>query len=184
MTLLVIGLIIFISIHMLPSFVGLRTNLVERLGEVPYKGLFSLISLAGIIIIVMGKSRAEFQAIWDPPPFTRHLAMTMMLLALIMFVAADIKSNVKRYIRHPMLWGVIIWSSAHLLANGDLASIVLFGGALFFALTNMFSAKSRSATKQEIKFPISKDLIMLGVTTVAYVGILFLHPHLFGPKLI
>jgi uncharacterized membrane protein len=173
---LVLGIVIFVGIHLLPSFVSLRQRLVTRLGEGPYKGAFSAIALTGLILIIVGMAMADFQPVWEPPAWGKTAALAIMPLSLILLVAANIPSNVKRYTRHPMLWGVFLWSVTHLLANGDLASLVLFGSLGAFSLSAMFSANIRGASKQETIFPIVKDAITTAGGLVAYGILLFLHP--------
>ncbi len=108
-----------------------------------------------------------------------------MLFSFFFLVAADIKSNIKRYLRHPMLIGVALWSSAHLFANGDFASILLFGSFLAYSIFGMFSANRRGATKQVEKYPLSKDAIIVVFGLVAYViFIKYLHPYLIGVAII
>lgn len=185
MDILILGLIIFFTMHLVPSFTSVRNKLIARLGEGPYMGLYSIVSLAGLILIIYGKSQAEFHAIWNPPVWSRHLVITFMLVSFILFAGADMKSNFKCYTRHPMLWGVTIWAGTHLSANGDLASILLFGSFFVFALFDMLSANIRGATKQEIKYPYSKDAIAVIAGIVAYVVfVLFLHPYLIGVPII
>ncbi len=89
----------------MPSLAGLRGNLIGRLGENGYKGLFSVLSLAGLVLIVLGKSRAEFQHIYTPLPWGRDLALVVMPFSFMLLAAANMPSNIKRFTRHPMLWG-------------------------------------------------------------------------------
>ena len=184
MTLLALGLFIFIGMHSLPSFVGLRRSLIFRLGEGPYKGLFALVSLTGFVLIVIGKSRAEFQPIWNPPAWGKEAAALLMVFSLILLAAGNMQTNIKRYTRHPMLWGVTLWACAHLLANGDFASLMLFGSLGVFSLFGMVSANLRGAVKQTTQYPFRKDMVTVIGGLVAYGGFLFLHPYLFGVSII
>ena len=164
--------------------VNLRQEIADRLGERGYQGLFSLISLIGFVLIIYGKSRAEFQHLWQPPVWGAKIAALLMVLAFISLAATYMKSNVKRFTRHPMLWGVTFWSAAHLLANGDLASLLLFGAFGVFALYDMYSANKRGAVKQAESYPISKDAVTVVAGVVAYAVFLFAHPYLFGVAVI
>jgi uncharacterized membrane protein len=181
---LVFGLTIFLGMHLFPSFVALRNKAITHLGEGPYKGIFSVISLTGIVLIVIGMSRADYLPIWEPPVWNRNLVLPLMVLSFILLAAANAPSNIKRFTRHPMLWGVTLWSAAHLLANGDLASILLFGAFAAFSLFDMFSANLRGATKQQEKLPVKKDVIAIIVGLVMYAVFVFLHPYLFGVAII
>ncbi|KZZ28565.1 hypothetical protein A3752_20950, partial [Oleiphilus sp. HI0081] len=137
-------LIIFIGIHLLPTLPELRQKYIDKLGELPYKGIFAVISIAGFALIIMGKADAPFISIWQPPQFLSHLTKLLMLPAFILLVAAYIPSNIKRRVRHPMLAGVKLWALGHLLINGDAASILLFGGFLAYAVIDMIRANKRS----------------------------------------
>lgn len=184
MTLLIIGLVVFFGIHLLPSFSGLRTRLVERFEEGPYKGIFSLIAMAGLVLIVIGMGDRDIIDIWEPPIYTSHLALLLMVPVFVLLAAAYIPSNIKRFIRHPMLLGVIFWSAAHLLANGDLGSILLFGSFLAFSLFDIWSANRRGAQKSKTVRPVIYDVAILGLGIILYLGFVFLHPHLIGVPVI
>lgn len=179
MTLLVLGLLLFIGMHLLPSMDGIRQGLIARIGPGPYKGLFTIVSLAGLALIVIGKAYAPFVPVWDPPSWTRHLVLSAMPVALMLLTAAYLPSNVKRFTPHPMLWGVTIWAAAHLSANGDLASMLLFGSFLAFALFDIASANARGAQRSTIQYAGTRDLAVIGIGVLAYGVLLFLHPYLF-----
>ena len=103
MTLLIIGLALFILIHMVPSISPLRTVLVQNLGSNGYQGIFSLFALAGLILIVYGKIKAPAVEVWTPPEWGRALVHSMMPFAFILFCAAFLPNSIKRVSRHPML---------------------------------------------------------------------------------
>lgn len=180
MKLLILGLVIFIGVHLLPSFVSVRLAIINRLGPGAYKGLFSLLSLLGLVLIVIGKYRADFQPLWQPPAWGREAALVLLLPALVLLAAANMPSNIKRFTRHPMLWGVTLWSAGHLLANGDRAALLLFGSLGLYALLDMLSANRRGAQKQAKTYPLAKDGTTLAAGLVAYAVLLWLHPYLFG----
>jgi len=177
---LILGLLLFFGIHLLPSAIDLRRSLLTRLGEGTYKGLYSVISLLGLILIIVGMAAADFQSIWLPASWARSIAVPLMLPSFILLAAANMPSNIKRFTRHPMLWGVTLWAALHLLANGDLASMILFGAFGLFALLGRLSANRRGAQKQQQVLPLAKDLIAVAAGLVAYVFFLVLHPTLFG----
>lgn len=180
MPLLIAGLLVFLGIHLLPSAVPAKAALVGRLGPQRYKGLFSLVALAGFALIVYGKAHAPFIPVWQPPPWARHFALAVMPFALMLLASSHMKSNVKRVTRHPMLWGVLLWALAHLAANGDLASILLFGGFAVYAPFAMWSANRRGAKLADRPQPPGRDAMVVVAGLVAYAALLVLHPVLFG----
>jgi uncharacterized membrane protein len=180
MNLLILGLVLFIGVHLLPSFVSLRRAAVDRLGPGAYKGLFSLLSLTGLVLMVIGKYLADFQPLWQPPAWGRNAALVLLLPVFVLLAAANMPSNIKRYTRHPMLWGVTLWSVGHLLSNGDRASLLLFGSLGVYALFGMLSANLRGAVKQVKVYPLVKDGVTVAAGLVVYAVLLLLHPYLFG----
>ncbi len=179
MTLLILGLIIFFGIHLVPSATILRKRLLETLGDNGYRGTFALIAMAGFALIVVGKAYAPYVNLWVPPAWGRHAAHALMLPALILLPAANMPTNIKRFTRHPMLWGVAIWALAHLLANGDLASLLLFGSFAVYSLFDIWSANRRSEQSSQPRYTVKKDLIVVAAGLVAYAVFAFLHPYLF-----
>lgn len=189
MSLLVAGLILFLGMHAVSMARTQRAGLVRAIGEGSYKGLYSLVSLAGIVLIVIGFGRyraAGYIQIWDPPAWTRHVAMLLVWLAFVCFAAAYLPGRIKARLKHPMLAGVKLWALAHLLANGDLGSILLFGSFLIWAVLARISAKRRDAEAPSgtVVAPTSKsrnDVLAILIGTVAYgVFLIWLHPLLIG----
>src|SRR5918911_4140516 len=151
MAILVLGLAIFLGTHAFTMARAPRAALIGRLGEGPYKGVYALLSLLGIVLIAVGFGRYRaggYIDLWDPPVWTRHLALLLMWPAWVMVVAAYFPGRIKRALKHPMLAGVKIWALAHLLANGDLGSILLFGSILVWAVLARISAKRRDVAAQ------------------------------------
>jgi uncharacterized membrane protein len=146
---LVLGLIIFFAVHLIPTSPGRRQGLVARFGEGAFKAVFSVLSLVGLVLIVVGYQKLQLNpgknvVLWDPPTWTRHLAMLLMIPAMILLVASQIPSRIRTAAKHPMLAAIKLWALAHLLANGDLASLLLFGGFLAFAVYDRISVKRRA----------------------------------------
>jgi uncharacterized membrane protein len=166
MTLLVTGLVIFIGVHTLPMFITIRQGLITKYGELPYKGMFALISCIGFTLIVLGKYQAEVIPVWQPPAWGLQLPFYIMPFAFILLCAAYLPSSVRRITRHPMLWGVTLWALAHLPANGDLASIMLFGSLGLFSLADMYSANCRGAVRVRQSYAWYQDclVIIIGLT--------------------
>jgi len=180
MMLLVLGLFVFFSIHSVSMLGDKRQQLIERIGLMPFKGLFSLIALLGFSLIVIGKGSAEFIEIWQPPHAFSMITKLLMLPAWILMIAAYIPSNIKRKVRHPMLLSVKLWAIGHLLINGDLASMLLFGSFLIYGVVAMISANRRSEwVKPEAK-PMWMTFLVIIVGLAAYIAIAMFHAQLFG----
>jgi uncharacterized membrane protein len=150
MTTLLFGLIVFHGLHLVPTVPGLRASARERMGANAYLIAFSLISLIGLVLIVMGYGEARGLAranpqLWVPPVWTKHIAMLLMLPAMILIVAAYIPSRIRTAVQHPMLAAIKLWAFAHLLVRGDLASVLLFGSFLVYGIYDRISVKKRVA---------------------------------------
>jgi uncharacterized membrane protein len=171
MTLLVLGLAIFIAIHLVPTQIDLRRGAIARFGEGPYKGLFSLVAFAGLALIVIGFGQARFAAVgnpllWDPPRWTRHATMTLMLPVFVLLAAAYLPGRISAAVKHPMLLAVKLWAFAHLLISGRLAQLVLFGALLAWAVFDRISVKRRVVAIKS--GPIRNDIIALAIGILAY----------------
>lgn len=140
-----------------------------------------MVSLAGFVLLVIGMGRAPFVPIWEPPPWAPRVAVWVMPIALTLLVAAFFPTNLKRVTRHPMLWGVTTWAAVHLLANGDLAALILFGSFGTFSLFGMWSANRRGAEISSKAVPIWRDLLVIVTGGIVYMGFLHSHAMLFGP---
>lgn len=183
MFLLSLGLILFIAIHLTPSFPVFRQKLISRLGELGYKAVFSLLSIAAIVIVVKGKASASFVAIWDPFSWGKLVVIPMMVAAIILFISSNFPSNLKRITPHPISWGVILWAVAHLLVNGDLASLILFGGFGLFTAVSIISANMRGASISSTAVPVRNDVILVVLGLLVYGAIAYFHGSLFGVAL-
>ena len=127
---LIAGLVLFLGIHVLTTLRATRASVIARLGDGGYKILYSLVALAGIALIAWGFSLYRATGwinVWYPPVAMRHITLALMLPAVILVVASYIRGNIYSKLKHPMLAGVKLWALLHLLANGDLGSIILFG---------------------------------------------------------
>lgn len=184
MTLLVAGMLVFIATHLIPTVPELRRGMTVTLSEKGYLGVFALLSFTGLALIVWGMVRAEFIALWTPPAWGTTATFILMAPALICLAAKDLPNNLRRHTRHPMLWGVLLWAVAHLLSNGDLASLILFGGFALYAPYAMWSATRRGAQKSTVHHPPGKDLLVLIAGFALYGILILLHPYLFGPAIL
>lgn len=182
---LVLGIILFFVMHLVPSVPALRARLIALLGENGYKAVYSLVSLAGLVLMVYGFSQSPVEPLYVPPAWGRNVVFILMAVSFVLFAAADMKSNVKRFTRHPMLWGIALWSGVHLAVNGNLAEVLLFGAFFVYAFVAMVSANLRGATLQQEKYPIKKDLMaIVGGIVVYVIFVKWLHPLLIGVAVI
>jgi len=143
---LLLGLILFLGVHSVSIVApGWRDAQVARLGELPWKGLYSVISIAGFIVLLVGYgiARQHPVVLYTPPTWTRHLAWLLMLPVFPLLFAAYLPGRIKAAAKHPFLVAVKLWAFAHLLANGTLADVVLFGGFLLWAVADRISLKRR-----------------------------------------
>ncbi|MEY3573072.1 MAG: hypothetical protein RJA77_987, partial [Pseudomonadota bacterium] len=144
---LIFGLIIFLGVHALQTLApAQRERLINTYGPLPYKAAYSVLSLFGLIVLIGGYAIARQEPIllWTPPTFLSHAASLFTLLAFILLVAAYIPRNLfKRKLKHPMVLGVKLWAFAHLLANGGLHDLILFGGLLVWSILVFRSSRRR-----------------------------------------
>lgn len=180
MGVLILGLAVLIGIHLVPAAPSLRQWLVERLGEGTYKVIFALFALTGLGLIIVGMGQAPYVPVWQPPPWGNGLAVMLLVPAFILLVAAYLPGNVHRITPHPMLWGVVLWSVGHLFANGDAASILLFGALGLYSLFAIWSANRRGAAKATGRLRLERDIAVVAVGLLLYFSFAFLHPIFFG----
>ena len=180
MMLLVVGLMIFLGIHLLPTVPEVRNGLRDRLGAGPYRAVYGMISLIGLAIIVLGYHKMQLHpgknpVLWDPPTWTRHIALLLMLPAMIFFVASLVPSRIRTTLKHPMLIAIKTWALAHLLANGDVASLLLFGTFLAYAVYARIAAKKQGdvGRKDDAPSSVVNDIIVVGVGVALYAALLF-----------
>jgi uncharacterized membrane protein len=147
MTLLILGLVIFIGVHSTRVFAeGWRTAQVARMGEKGWKAAYSVASLVGFVLLVWGYGQARLEPVplWTPSIGLRHLASLLTVLSFILLAAAYVPGNgIKARIGHPMVVGVKVWALSHLLANHTLADLLLFGGFLVWAVLSFRAARGR-----------------------------------------
>ncbi len=191
MLLFILGLIIFFGIHMLPFFPEYRAQLIEKIdndmidAEGLYKVIFGVISLLGLIFIGIGKGSMEFVGLWSTPIFFRYITVVLIPVAFILMVAAYTPNNIKRYVPHPMLTGVIIWGATHMMVNGDVAAIILFGSFVVYSVVAIKLANRRQYNKNseqdtQEKIPVVKAAIVIGIAMLGFLLLLWLHKPLFG----
>src|SRR5215813_7361332 len=146
LSVLILGLAIFLATHLFVSFRGARAGIIERAGLPVYRSVFAIVSLVGLALIIWGY--AQYRAhgliqLWSPPAFMRHVTIGLVLFAAIFIVAAFFPSHIRSKLKHPMLASVKTWALAHLLSNGDLGSVLLFGTFLAWGVYARIAAKRR-----------------------------------------
>jgi len=184
MSLLIAGLIIFLGIHSIAIIApGLRERARSRLGDGPWKGIYSLVSLLGFVLIIYGFGLARHSPLllYSPPPWMRHLTALFMLPVFPLLIAAYMPGRIKTAAKHPMLAAVKFWAFAHLLANGMLADVLLFGGFLAWAVMDRISLKSRTQNLRTAPPGRFNDAIAVIAGLVLYVIFIgWAHVRLFG----
>lgn len=184
MAMMLLGLFVFLGIHMVASLRGLRAQLIAQLGETSYKGFFSLLAISGLLLTAYGYvlwRATGAPELWHPPVALRHLTLLLMLFASISAVAAYVPSHVKLWLKHPLLVAVKTWALAHLLANGDIASIVLFGSVLAWAVWDRISLKRRPPAAPVAPKNYAGDVLVVGGGLVLYAALAYLfHPYVIG----
>jgi uncharacterized membrane protein len=183
---MILGLVLFFAAHTFTTRRDVRAQAIAKLGEGTYKIIYSLVSLAGLVLIVWGYAHYRANGwidVWYPPKALRHIAVALMLPAVILVVASYIRGRIFATLKHPMLAGIKLWAAGHLLANGDLGSIILFGSFLGWAVYDRISLKHR-ADSGAPPIPVggvTNDLIAVVVGLVAYLALAFaFHPVVIG----
>jgi uncharacterized membrane protein len=183
---MILGLVLFLGVHLLTTQRDLRARFVASLGEGGYKLGYALVSFAGLALVVWGFS--DYRAagpidIWYPPAAFKHVTEALMLPAVILAVAAYIRGRIYDTLKQPLLAAVKLWAAAHLLANGDLGSIILFGSFLAWAVVDRISLKRR-ADPGAPPIPVGgpgNDAIAIALGIAAYLALGFVfHPVVIG----
>jgi len=180
MTILAAGLLLFLGIHLLPTVPAAREALALRLGDRRYRGVFSLVSLAGLVLIVVGYRSADPGAqLFAPLPAAIAIAPAAMTVSFILFAAANMRTHLRRALLHPMLLGTLIWAGVHLAANGDARGTLLFGSFVAYAVLDLVSAIRRRAVKA-FEPAAKQDLIAVVAGAAIALAVMTFHRVLFG----
>ncbi len=183
MWILVIGLVIFFAVHSVRMVAGDFRGAQLAANERRWKGIYSLLSLIGFALIVWGwiVFRADAPEVYAPPDWGRHAAWAFVLVAFVLLPTAYQPAGfLKRWVKHPMLTAVILWSIGHLLANGDLASVLTFGSFLVYSVVNRIAVSPRGDPAPEV-VTLRSDLIAIAIGAVAFLIFgYWLHGWLFG----
>ena len=184
---LIVGLAVFLATHVFVSFREARASVIERVGLSLYRTLFAIVSLVGLALIIWGY--AQYRAhdliqLWSPPAFMRHITIGLVFFAAIFIVAAFVPSHIKTRLKHPMLAGVKAWALAHLLSNGDLGSVLLFGTFLAWGVYARIAAKRRGdigAAATPAPDGWTSDVIVVALGTAIFLALGFwFHPYVIG----
>jgi uncharacterized membrane protein len=182
---LILGLVVLLGDHVFVTFRGARARMIEQLGQNGYRALFSIVAIIGLALVIWGygEYRAhEWVQVWSPPAFMRHITVGLMLFAVIFITAAFIPSHIKMKLKHPMLASIKTWALAHLLSNGDLGSIILFGSFLGWGVYARIAAKRRGdlgATTAPAGWTNDIIVVVLGIVIFLALGYAF-HPIVIG----
>ncbi|MBB4197248.1 hypothetical protein CCR94_14550 [Rhodoblastus sphagnicola] len=188
MVLLVLGLILFLGSHLIPTFPAAREGLITRFGLNGYKGVVTLPAFAGMILIVFGASAlrgspADAQ-LWTPPHWTKHLTFVLMFVSFVLLAAANFPSKIRDAVKHPMVAAIAVWALAHLLANGDLLSLLLFGSFLVYAVYDRLSVTARGVALKAPATGLGGDIKALVAGGILWAVTLFwLHAWAGAPLL-
>lgn len=182
MFLFLAGITIFCAVHLFKAAApSARDRLVARLGENPYKGLFSLLILGALVLIVFGWKAVTPRAVYLPPLAPGLVPAALMLIALILFLASQTNGYLKRGLRHPQMLGTIVWAVTHLLVNGDSRALILFGSLAVWALLEIVLCNRRDGPRAALPRASAKaDVIAVFLGVVAFGLIGHFHLALFG----
>ena len=182
MPLLIAGVVLWSFAHLVPATLpGVRANLIRKLGETPYKGLFALDIIIALALIVYGWKSAIPTALYAPPLYGSPIPSVFLFASILLLVASSLPNNLKRFVRHPQMASVVLWSAGHLLTNGDSRSIVLFGGFTIWAILEIVFINRRDGQWHKPKSsPLLSDAITVVVAVAVFAALVYFHASLFG----
>ncbi len=182
MNFLIAGVSLWVVAHLIPSLgKGFRQTLIDKFGDGPYRGVFALTVLTSLGLIIFGWRTTPEVYLYVLPTWSRLAGIILMMIAIFLIGASHGKSIVKRFVRHPMLMGVFVWSLSHLLTNGTSRALILFGGLGLWALLEMPLINAREGARGLPLAPgIRSELIVLAISAVVFIALLYLHPYFSG----
>jgi len=182
MTRLALGVLLWIVVHFFPAVAaGSKKSLVSRIGEYPYKGIFTLVTVLSLYLIISGWQSTTSVEIYSTPDWGGYASAVLILLAFILFFAPYPPNNLKRVLRHPQLIGTTLWGLGHLLSNGDSRSMVLFGGLAVWGIVEILLINRRDGDwTKPARVSFLQDLSLILFSILAYTIVLFTHHMLFG----
>jgi uncharacterized membrane protein len=188
MTRLVIGVLLWSMVHFIPGIAAdFKKTMVDRFGEYPFKGLFTVLMVVSLYLIVTGWSSMTpvapevLNSVYTVPEWGGHAAAVLVLIGFVLFLAPYPPNNIKRLLRHPQLLGMVAWGVGHLLAVGTVRAIVLFGGLSVWAMVEMLLINRRDGEwVKPDKAPLKKDFAVVSFSVLAFLAFLYTHHMLFG----
>jgi uncharacterized membrane protein len=182
MALLIAGVVFWGIVHLMPAIApGVRASLAAKLGEGPFKGLFAVDIVIALALIVFGWKAASPTVLYVPPLYGSPIPSALLALAVLLFVASNTPNNLKRYVRHPQMTAVLLWSVAHLLSNGDSRSVVLFAGlGLWSGLEILFINRRDGEWRKPAAAALANDLVTVVLAILVFTGLAYFHATLFG----
>ena len=182
MSLLIIGVALFAAVHLFPAVAqAARDRLAGRLGGGPYRGLFSLLIAGSIAMIVTGWKSTVPATVYVPVVSAGAITSLLVLSAFVLFVASILPTNIRRLLRHPQLTGVVLWSVAHLLTNGDSRSLVVFGGIGLWAIAEILVCNHRDgAWLKPARIQVRSDAVVILLGAAVFAAMFYAHAALFG----
>jgi uncharacterized membrane protein len=186
MAMLSAGVLLWALVHLVPGpGRHIRQSIVTAIGEKAYKGIFSLLIIAALLLIVFGWRATIPQAVYLPPSWGGPVAIVLMATAVFLFGATHAKTRIKRVVRHPQLTSILIWSVAHLLANGDNRSLLLFGSLGIWALLEIMVVNRRDRKwHKPAAPPLATEVRGLIIAAVVFALLIYLHPYFAGVALL
>ena len=180
MGILIAGLVAFFIIHTIP-FSSKRDVLVSAISEKGTKGIVALGSLASFVLIVLGWQATEIDLLYMPPEWGRHVTHLFALIGILLFIASNAPTNIRRKLRHPQLTGVAIWALGHLFANGETRSVILFGFFILFSHYAMFASNKRDGewVKRD-PVPVSRDIVTVVIGLIVFGALFHFHESFTG----
>lgn len=184
MLLLIFGLTAFIGLHLIPYLaVDFRAKAFEKIGKAKYRGLFSLAVLASLAAIIFGWRAMEPTFLYTPPSWGFHATPLFVAIGFLLFIASNAPTNIRRMIRHPQMTGILLWSTGHLLSNGEVRSALLFGSfALWAIVAIMLSNRRDIVWIKPDKQSVVKDIVTIVIAVVAFGAFVHFHEAIIGVR--
>lgn len=182
MILLITGLLLFIGLHLIPTAgANIKSGLIERYGKKHYIIAFGSIAATSVLTIILGWQKSDPGYLYTPPIWGFHVTPILTLAAFILVLSNNMPTNIRRVIPHPRYTGIFLWAIGHLFANGELRSVLLFGGfALWTSLSIYYAGKYVNNEKKPVPQPVFKDLVTVGLASGLFIGFLSIHEWLIG----
>jgi len=182
MAVLILALGIFIATHLLPAFANVKAALIRKIGRTAYIAAFSFFSLMSLGLIIYAKIEAPFVYVFEPPSWSRYFALTLMVPATILIIASILPGHIRKITRVPIFYATVLWVTAHLVANGDEASILLFGSLGIYAFLSRYLMMKRTDILPQVekKTHLWADGAAVIGGLITYVTLIYLHGYIIG----